>query len=109
MKTLKFKDHLAAQILAGTKTATWRLFDDKDLQVGDELIFINKDTLEEFGMAKITSLKVKTLGTLSDEDWVGHERFASKEDMYAHYRQYYGDKVNRDSEVKILTFDFKAK
>lgn len=97
------------QILAGEKTSTWRLFDDKDLQIGDELVFINKENLEEFGSAKITDMKVKALGNLSDDDWAGHEKYESEEVMYSHYRQYYGDKVNKDSEVKILSFDFKAK
>ena len=46
MKTLKFASHLVQKILSGEKTSTWRLFDDKDLQVGDGLIFVNKDTGE---------------------------------------------------------------
>lgn len=106
MKTLKFKTHLCDKILDGSKTSTWRLFDDKDLQIGDELEFINKDTGETFGTATITSLYVKTLGTLEDKDWEGHERFLSDEEMYETYRSYYGDKVNEDSEVKILSFSF---
>ncbi len=109
MKTLKFASHLVQKILSGEKTSTWRLFDDKDLQVGDELIFINKDTGEQFGTAKITSLKVKTLGTLNDEDWVGHEKFVDEEDMYANYRSYYGEKVSPSSEVKMLAFNFYKK
>lgn len=54
MKTLKFTSHLSEKILKGDKTSTWRLFDDKDLKEEDELIFINKETNEEFGTAKIT-------------------------------------------------------
>lgn len=106
MKTLKFKPELVAKILSGEKTSTWRLFDEKDLKVGDEIEFINKDTMDTFGNAKITSLYAKTLGTLTEEDWMGHEKFPSEEDMYKTYRRYYGDKVNKDSEVKILTFNF---
>jgi hypothetical protein len=34
MKTLKFKPHLVEQILTGTKTSTWRLFDDKNIMGG---------------------------------------------------------------------------
>lgn len=109
MKTLKFAPHLVEQILSGEKTSTWRLFDDKDLQESDELIFINKETGEQFGTATITSLKTKALGSLADDDWVGHERYASDEEMYASYRKYYGDKVDENSEVKILTFDFTEK
>lgn len=106
MKTLKFKTHLCDQILDGSKTSTWRLFDDKNLQKGDELEFIHKDTGETFGTAVITALHTKTLGSLEDSDWEGHERFASDEEMYATYREYYGDKVNPDTEVKIITFSF---
>ncbi len=107
MKTLKFATHLVEKILKGEKTSTWRLFDDKDLQEKDELIFINKETGKNFGTATITSVKVKTLGTLTEEDWIGHERFASEEEMYASYKRYYGDQVGPRSEVKILTFNFK--
>lgn len=108
MKTLKFTPELCAQILAGTKTCTWRLFDDKDLTVGDELTFVNKQTLESFGTGEITHVYIKTLGTLEESDWIGHERFASEEEMYATYRQYYGDTVSPDTKVKIIHFTFTA-
>jgi len=106
MKTLKFTTQLVDKILAGEKTSTWRLFDDKDLKNGDELIFVNKDTGHQFGTAIITSLKVKRLGFLVDEDWVGHEKFSSEEEMYETYKKYYGDRVDENSEVKIVTFTF---
>jgi uncharacterized protein YqfB (UPF0267 family) len=106
-KSLKFTPQLCEQILQGSKTSTWRLFDDKDLQKGDVLEFLNKETLKKFGTATIITLYTKTLGTLEDSDWEGHERFASDEEMYATYRQYYGDSVNPDTEVKIISFDFK--
>jgi uncharacterized protein YqfB (UPF0267 family) len=105
-KTLKFTPELTAKILSGEKTSTWRLFDDKNLQNGDRLIFINKGTGEQFGQAIITSLHTKTLGALNDADWIGHERFTSEEEMYVAYRKYYGDKVNKDSGVKIISFKF---
>ncbi len=74
---------------------------------GDQLLFVSKETGEEFGGAVITSLHSKTLGTLTDADWEGHERFASEEEMYKTYRGYYGDRVNEESVVKILSFDFQ--
>jgi len=109
MKTLKFAPHLVEKILSGEKTSTWRLFDDKDLQKGDELIFINKESGKQFGTALITSLTTKTLGTLTDEDKAGHEKYSSDDEMYASFRNYYGDKVDENSEVKILTFELKKK
>jgi hypothetical protein len=105
MKTLKFNSDLVDKILTGKKTSTWRLFDDKDLQVGDELEFINKETLETFGYGKIISLKIKTLSTLDEQDWVGHARYNSEEEMYVDFIKFYGDKVNKDSEVKIINFE----
>src|SRR5258708_7912899 len=107
MKTLKFAPELVLQILAGDKTSTWRLFDDKDLKYGDELIFLNKETGKSFGTATITKLTIKTLGTLTDADWMGHEKFASGDEMYTTYRKYYGETVDKDTEVKILILFFK--
>ncbi len=109
MKTLKFMPNLVEKIISGEKTSTWRLFDEKDLRVGDELVFVNKETGNEFGNAMITKMKMKTLGTLTDEDWDGHEKHKSEEEMYQHYRMYYGDKVGKDSELKILDFAFTPK
>lgn len=108
MKTLKFAPQLVEKILSGEKVSTWRLYDDKDLTVGDKLQFVNKDTDQTFGTAVIATLCTKTLGSLTEEDWVGHERFSSDDEMYATYRKYYGDKVDANSEVKILTFDFEG-
>lgn len=96
-------------IVSGEKTSTWRLFDDKDLQVGDNLTFTVTETGEVFGTAKIESVKFRTLGTLKEEDWIGHERFNSEKEMYDAYKEFYGDKVNADSELKIITFKFIPK
>ncbi len=108
MKTLKFTPELMKKILKGDKTSTWRLFDEKDLIIGDKLTFVNKETGEIFGDAIITSLVIKNLGALNDADWIGHEKF-STEEMYKTYRKYYGDRVDENSEVKILNFEFKKK
>ncbi len=107
MKILKFKPKLCDQILIGEKTATWRLFDDKDLQIGDKIQFVNKETGETIGSGEILKLKVTTLGSLQEEDWVGHERYTSQEEMYATYKTYYGEKVGPDSELKIIDFSFQ--
>ena len=108
MKTLKFAPDLVKQILAGEKTSTWRLFDDKDLQEGDDIVFLNKETDEKFGTAIVTSLHKKTLGSLEEADWIGHERFSSEEEMYQAFRKYYGDQDKPATEVKILTFTFSV-
>jgi hypothetical protein len=104
MKTLKFKPHLAEQILTSEKTSTWRIFDDKNLQEGDELQLMNSETREVFAQACIESITSKKLGELTDGDWEGHEKFSSEEEMYKTYRVYYGDSVDSDTIVKIIKF-----
>ena len=104
MKTLKFKGFKAQWILDGTKTATMRLFDDKDLQIGDELELFNSDNGEIFARAKIVGITNRRLGDVDDIDLEGHEKWNSKNEMLESLKVYYGDKVNLDTEVKIITF-----
>ncbi len=104
MKTLKFMPHLVSMVLDGEKTSTWRLFDDKDLCVGDELVLVNKDTEEQFAKALITKVREKKLKDLQDGDFEGHEKYESEEKMYETYRRYYGEKVNPDTIVKMIDF-----
>lgn len=76
---------MVKEILEGRKTTTWRLFDDKDLQVGDKLSLLNFETGEEFAKAEITEIREKKLGELEDSDYEGHEKYASQEDILNHY------------------------
>lgn len=104
MKTLKFRHHLAEEIIAGRKTVTWRLFDDKDLKVGDELKLIDWESGEKFAYAETIKIREKRLGEIEEKDFEGHEKFRSKEEMLETYRKYYGDKVDWDTIVKIIEF-----
>lgn len=105
MKTIKFRPALAKLIIEGKKTTTWRLFDDKNLQVGDVVEMMNWETKEVFGRAVITEVDEKPIKDLSDKDWEGHERFSSDAEMYAKYREYYPNhEVGPDTMVKILHF-----
>ena len=105
MKTLKFKDFKAKWILEGTKTATMQLFDDKDLQVGNELELVNSDFGKVFAKAIITEVIYKNLGEVDDIDLDGHEKWNNKEEMLKSLKTYYGDRVNLDTEVKIVKFE----
>ena len=105
MKKIKFSDKLTNLILGGKKTSTWRLFDDKDLSEGDEVILVNKQTLEDFASAVIEKAAEKKLGELDDKDWEGHERYESEEKMLADFKTFYPDKdVNLETMVKIINF-----
>ena len=91
-------------MLSGKKDSTWRLFDDKDLQVGDEVDLINWNTKEKFASALLTDVREKELGQLEPADFEGHEKFESEEAMYESYRTYYGDGVTPHTVVKIIRF-----
>lgn len=104
MKTLKFKNHLVPLVLSGEKDVTWRLFDDKDLQTGDELSLVNADSGEAFGTATITSVREKQLGAVEDSDYDGHERYASAKEILETFRTYYGGRVTSESILKIVQF-----
>lgn len=93
MKQIKFANDLVSKILDGSKTATWRLFDDKDLQIGDQLEFLNRESREVFAWAEIISVQEKSLGKIAEADFEGHETYSDREKMLETYRGYYGPEV----------------
>ena len=108
MKRLKFRNYLVPLVLNGSKTTTWRLFDDKDLQAEDELILVNADTGVEFSKARILYVREKRLGDIEGSDFdEGHEKYENRENMLEEFQGYYGDKANFDSVVKIVKYQLQ--
>lgn len=113
MKKLKLDHVLAQRVLNGQKTTTWRLFDDKDLAVNDEVLLIDKvevndpNTWRVIGMATIDAVHERRLADVTDEE-MGSEDFSSQEEMLAAYRHYYGPNVSLATPVKIIQFHFTA-
>lgn len=105
MKTLKFRPQLADMILRGEKTTTFRLFDDKNLQEGDELELVNWETGEVFGHAVVTEAYDKQLGQLTADDFQGHEKYKDEQEMYSTFREFYGDRVNPETSVRVVRFN----
>lgn len=103
-KRLKFAQHLVPLVLNGTKTSTWRLWDDKNLQVGDNVDFIEYGTQKPFASATLIEIVEKPLGKLTKEDKSGHETFANDEEMYETYTKYYGKPADKDTLVKLIRF-----
>jgi hypothetical protein len=104
MKTLKFSQDLVELIKSGSKTSTWRLFDDKDIKVGDLVIFIKRPKLTPFAESIITEVIIKKLKDLTKKDKEGHEAFETEEMMYKTYSGYYKKKVTPDTDIKIIRF-----
>ncbi len=104
MKKLKFEHSLVQMILEGRKTATWRIFDDKDLQIGDGLQLVEFETGEVFAKAEIVGVKEKKMSEITEEDFDGHETYKNREEMLKTYQGYYGDRVNWDTAIKMISF-----
>ncbi|MEI6379035.1 MAG: ASCH domain-containing protein [Candidatus Falkowbacteria bacterium] len=106
LKRLKFSAHLVAPILDGSKTVTWRLFDDKDLQVGDELELIESAGSQLIARASITAVAEKPLGEVT-EDEMAENGYRDHAHVLEFNRQLYGASVTEDTLVKIITFEIK--
>lgn len=112
MKTLKFDHESAQDVLKGKKTATWRLYDDKDLSVNDRVKIVDKvkttdtKTWHVIGEAQVNEVVEKKLDDVTDKDMAGHEVYRTKDEMLAVYRQRYGERVSLDDPVKIIYFKF---
>lgn len=103
-KTLSFSQHLVPLILSGEKTVTWRLWDDKELTVGDIVEFIEKGHYEPFTIAQIVKITEKPMGNLTSNDKKGHEKFSNDKKMYETYSRYYVRSVDHTTLVKIVRF-----
>ena len=103
-KKLRFENKLVYLVLSGEKYVTWRLFDDKNLQKGDNLELINSETSEKFSEAIIEEIREKQFLKLNEEDFNGHEKFSSKEEMHKTHKGYYGGQFSPETIVKIIRF-----
>lgn len=106
MKSLKFNPRAIPLIITGTKRATWRLLDDKNLSVDDEVEFVNSVTGEAFGLGRLTQITIKKLGDVDLTSDEAEETYDSQEAMYDAFRKYYDDTIGPDTHVKIVQFDF---
>ena len=104
MKTFKFRHDFVKEILEGRKNTTWRLFDDKNLQINDELELIDSENNETFGKARVIDIQEKAIKNLSMEELNNHQ-YDSMDKMIEGHRKYYGDKVELNTIVKIITFE----
>ncbi|HSX44353.1 MAG TPA: reverse transcriptase-like protein [Candidatus Saccharimonadales bacterium] len=112
MKTLKFHHDLAQLILQGQKTATWRINDEKNLSVNDDVEIIDKvkrkdpSSWQVIGHAKINEIIAKRLSDITDEDIAGDKEYESREDMIQTLGSYFGDEINKNTTIKIVRFTF---
>ncbi len=105
MKTLKFSEKLVQGILSGEKYKTWRLFDDKNLSIGEIVQLVNRQDGHVFATAEIFKISEKSLKDVVHEDEIGNGGFyKSNEDMYRVLQGYYSGSVTPETVVKIVEF-----
>jgi ribonuclease HI len=110
MKQLKFNHGSAELIRQGKKTATFRMYDDKDLSVDDRIELLDKTdpdrpaTWKPIGFARIDSIVEKRLSAIAEADLRDCEQYDSRAKMLAMYQKYYGDQVSLDIPVKVIRF-----
>ena len=104
MKQMKFREYLVGSILSGAKTATHRLYDDKDFQAGDTVEFINKDTLQRFALVTVTHAYEKLFKELDTEDFLGNQSPLMWQEYLPVMQKHYGAKAHPDAPVKIVRF-----
>ena len=107
MKTLKFIPSQIEPILNGLYNTTWRLADEKNIQVDDEIQFINSENGNVFTQIIVDKVTTKRIEDISSYDIQGHESYGSIEDIIAVFKKYYGPDITTKSLVKIIKYHLK--
>lgn len=103
----------AQAIVKGERNTTLRI-DDKDIGVGDRLQLIDKVSSNKPiewlvpGEIQVVGVQEFVLSKLPDEllDQTELEH-ASREELYAFLRRFYGERIGDDSVIKLITFQYE--
>ena len=112
MKYVKVSHKVAKLILSGQKNSTWRINDEKNISVDDEISIIDKvdpkvsSSWQIIGTGRVNQVIQKRLDDLQNNDLGPGEEFESKQQMIKTFRNYYGGDVDEQTPVKIISFDF---
>ncbi len=112
MKSLKLNHFFAQQVIAGHTLSTWRINDDKDLHVNEDVQLIDKvDPLDPvtwvpIGIARITTILEKQLGKVTQNDVGTDTQLKPLNELLIEFRGYYGQQIGPETPVKIITFTF---
>lgn len=113
MKQLKFEHQFAQDIKDGSKTATFRVNEDKDIRPGDIVELVDKVShdyptkWEIPGELEITEVTQVPISELSKEHMLRAESFDSTEEMVQTFQRFYGEHVGPDTLVHVLSFRYR--
>ncbi|MDB5164360.1 MAG: Ribonuclease, partial [Candidatus Saccharibacteria bacterium] len=112
MKTLKLNHNSAQLIEQGSQTSTWRLFDDKDIMVNDQIELVDKvdpkdpRTWRAIGIATVNQIKAKRLGDITLDDFDDQDAYETPQELIKTFKSYYGINVELGMPVKMIHFSF---
>jgi len=115
MKTLKFIHGLADDIRQGIKTTTWRINDNQNISVNDELELIDQVDKQDpktwtiIGVARVEAVLEKRFRDVGQQDLDGHRIFESQDEMLRAYSRYAEHDVTLDTPIKIIHFQLLPK
>ena len=104
---LRFKPHMATEILGGKKVVTYR-YGDRGFKQGDIVKLVEHDkgeSVKPFGYGRITGVTKKKVGSMSlDRD--GHHPYANHDELLKDIRAlYYEDNITLDTELFDYQFE----
>ena len=105
MKQLKFTKELVDLIKDGEKTSTWILYDESDVKVNDEILFVRRPEIVPFAKAKVIKVEEKEFKELSEKDKEGHDKYMTNHGRYKTYGSYEGKPVHAETPVKLIKFE----
>jgi ribonuclease HI len=113
MKTLKLNHDSAQLISEGRANFTWRIFDDKQLSVNDEVQLLdkvdpgNRETWVPIGVGVIESVTEKRIREISESEKQAYENVYGKiDDVIELFAKLYGKEITDQDVIKIVTFSF---
>ena len=113
MKILKFDHATALQVLNGGIHTTWRIYDDKDLSVNDEVSVMDKvdpqnpPSWKPIGTMVINEITEKQLADISNKELAEIKEYNSITEMLKYCKQRYGPHVTLQTPIKIIRFTLK--
>jgi len=103
---------MAKLIYSGEKKSTWRINDEKNVSVDDQIGIIDKVNPDDhsswqiIGTGRVSEVLQKRLNDIEPGDLGVGEDFESKPQMLKTFRKYYGGDISEHTPVKIISFDF---
>lgn len=110
-KTLKLDHDLATAVRAGTKRTTWRVFDEKNISVNDQIELVDKvdpsdmATWQIMGTAIVDQVLEKRMEAITSAEMAEHG-YNSYDELYASFTNYYGDSIGPQTAIKIISFTY---